>query len=59
MKKFKLLRDDIGCCICEDCSYYSTISKMCTNDRKQADAPDSCKDFKRAYGIVGDNMNCS
>lgn len=56
MRKFKLLRDDIGCCICEDCSYYSTISKMCINDRKQADTPDSCEDFKRVYGIIGDNM---
>jgi hypothetical protein len=55
--RLKLLRDEIGCCICEDCRNYSTISKICTEDRRQPDSADSCTDFYRSYGVYGDNMN--
>jgi len=51
--KFKLLRNDIGCAICEDCKEYSPISRMCRLDRKSSDASDECEDFKRAYEVVG------
>lgn len=57
-RKFRLLRDDIGRCICEDCKEYSAISKMCRLDRMSAVAPDSCLDFQRAYGIKGDVKMC-
>ncbi len=53
-RKFRLLRDDIGCCICEDCKEYSTVSKICRLGKKCADEPDSCTEFKCAYGVIGD-----
>jgi len=51
--KLKLLRDDIGCCICEDCGYYDKVLKVCKQNRKSADSASECKNFFRSYGIVG------
>ena len=56
--KLKMLRDEMGSCICEDCSYFSTTDKICVKDRRQADSADACKDFNRAYGVHGDSFEC-
>lgn len=51
--KLKLLRDDIRCCICEDCVNYDNSLKVCKQNRKSADSASECKDFYRSYGVVG------
>jgi hypothetical protein len=49
--KFKLLRDDIGGCICEDCVNFQI--KKCKIGKKSADKFNECIDFHRSYEVIG------